>query len=97
MATHTWVSTAFLEVPRNVLIRRCCLIRLKKSSTCQRASEFDRAVEKKPVFQRDFLLSGLAVGDVVLGPGHEELLLLVDSVSSWLMIVLKCTRRVLRR
>lgn len=37
MATKTWVSTAFLEVPRKVLIRRFCLIHLKKSSTCQRA------------------------------------------------------------
>jgi hypothetical protein len=29
--------TAFSEVPKNALIRRCCLMQRKKSSTCQRA------------------------------------------------------------
>jgi hypothetical protein len=36
MAIPICVFTAFSEVPKNALIRRCCLIHLKKSSTCQR-------------------------------------------------------------
>src|ERR1700693_4399800 len=44
MATRTYTEqaiqicdlTAFSEVPKKALIRRCCLIHLKKSSTCQR-------------------------------------------------------------
>lgn len=36
MADHTCVFTAFSLVPRNFLMRRCCLIHLKNSSTCQR-------------------------------------------------------------
>ena len=30
------VFTAFCEVPKNRLIRRCCLIHLKNNSTCHR-------------------------------------------------------------
>ena len=36
MAIQIWVLTALAEVPMNRLIRRCCLIHLKNSSTCQR-------------------------------------------------------------
>ena len=32
MAIQIWVFTAFSEVPKNALIRRCCLIHLKNSS-----------------------------------------------------------------
>ena len=35
-AIHTWVLTAFSEVPKKRLIRKCCLIHLKKGSTRQR-------------------------------------------------------------
>ena len=35
-AFHIWVFTAFSEVLKNDLIRRCCLIHLKNSSTCHR-------------------------------------------------------------
>ena len=35
-AIQIWLLTAFSEVPKNDLIRRCCLIHLKNSSTCQR-------------------------------------------------------------
>ena len=35
-AIHTWLFTAFSDVPKNRLIRRCCLIHLKKSSTDHR-------------------------------------------------------------
>src|SRR3546814_5344170 len=35
-AIQICVLTAFSLVPRNVLIRKCCLIHLKNSSTCQR-------------------------------------------------------------
>src|SRR6516165_9035417 len=36
MAIQIWVFTAFSEVPKNALMRRCCLIHLKNNSTCQR-------------------------------------------------------------
>src|ERR1019366_7125776 len=36
MAIQICDLTAFSEVPKKALIRRCCLIHLKKSSTCQR-------------------------------------------------------------
>ena len=35
-AIQICVFTAFSLVPRNALMRRCCLIHLKNSSTCQR-------------------------------------------------------------
>lgn len=34
-AVQIWAFTAFSEVPKNFLMRRCCLIHLKNSSTCQ--------------------------------------------------------------
>ena len=45
MATSTYTETAvqicaltaFSEVPKNFLMRKCCLIHLKNNSTCQRA------------------------------------------------------------
>ena len=33
MAIKIWVFTAVSEVPKKLLMRRCCLIHLKKSST----------------------------------------------------------------
>ena len=36
MAILTCVLTAFCEVPKKALMRRCCLIHLKNNSTCQR-------------------------------------------------------------
>ena len=35
-AIQIWVFTAFSEVPKKRLMRRCCLIHLKNSSTYQR-------------------------------------------------------------
>jgi len=35
-AIQIWVFTAFSEVPKNRLMRRCCLIHLKNNSTCHR-------------------------------------------------------------
>src|SRR3546814_18946304 len=35
-AIQTCVFTALAEVPKNALMRRCCLIHLKNNSTCQR-------------------------------------------------------------
>ena len=35
-AIHICVFTAFFQVPKNDLMRRCCLNRLKNNSTCQR-------------------------------------------------------------
>ncbi len=37
MAIQICVSTALRDVPRKLLMRRFCLIHLKKSSTSQRA------------------------------------------------------------
>ena len=36
MAIHICVLTVFSLVPKNTLIRKCCLIHLKNNSTCQR-------------------------------------------------------------
>ena len=41
MATHICVFTAFSVVPKNDLMRRCCLIHLKNNSICQRCEELD--------------------------------------------------------
>ena len=36
MAIQIFVFTAFSLVPKNTLMRKCCLIHLKNNSTCQR-------------------------------------------------------------
>jgi hypothetical protein len=36
IADQIWALTAFSDVPKKALMRRCCLIHLKNSSTCQR-------------------------------------------------------------
>lgn len=36
MAIQICVFTAFSLVPKNTLMRKCCLIHLKNNSTCQR-------------------------------------------------------------
>ena len=35
-AIQIWVLTAFSDVPKNRLIRKCCVTHLKNNSTCQR-------------------------------------------------------------
>src|SRR5258708_2514301 len=56
-ATHICVFTAFSECPQNVLILRCCLIHLKKSSICHRClyrSAIDDAETEKLLVRKTY-------------------------------------------
>src|ERR1019366_1262079 len=87
--------TAFSEVPKKALIRRCCLIHLKKSSTCQRqryssvivsAGKAKLLVRKMRVLAVSGSLKRMRVAaldlEVRLATGHEEAAGLVEAIEA---------------
>ena len=63
MAVQIWVLTAFSEVPKKVLMRRCCLIHLKNNSTRQRGSgDTDEGIGEVGIQAPVALLVGVGKG-----------------------------------